>query len=337
MEKRPVSGPLFLYLPISALFFNLSYFCIPDSILMPTIVTIDCHSGFCFGVTGAIKEAEKRLACLKGTSGRNPLYCLGEIVHNNEEVKRLENLGLCVIDEKEFNGLQEATVLIRAHGEPPETYLTAQRNHIELVDATCPIVLKLQQRIKSGYEQMQQIGGQVLIYGKPGHAEVIGLNGQTGNRAVVVSSMEDLEKVDFSKPTLLYSQTTMNTEKYRQIADFAQSACNQNGVFFKAVNSICQSMSRRAEQIEAFAKSNDAIVFVSGKQSSNGKYLHEICRKFNPYTFFVSSPDELKSEDFADKSHKARFERIGVCGATSTPMWLMESVAERINTFTECI
>lgn len=305
---------------------------------MPTTVTIDRNSGFCFGVTGAIEEAQRRLAALKEQPDKAPLYCLGEIVHNNEEVERLAKAGLQVIDSEQFNRLpQGSRVLIRAHGEPPETYRKAQENHIELVDATCPIVLRLQQRIKLGFEQMQQIGGQVLIYGKPGHAEVIGLNGQTGNRAKVVSSLEDVRAIDFSVPTQLYSQTTMNTEKYNQIVEFVEEACKRNGVYFKAVNSICRSMSRRAEQLEEFAKANQGVVFVSGKQSSNGKYLYEICRKFNENTFFVSSPEELRPEDFTTPNHTARFASIGVCGATSTPMWLMEAVARRINTLTECI
>lgn len=304
---------------------------------MPTTITIDKNSGFCFGVTRAISEAEKHLAAPVGISSPQPLYCLGEIVHNNEEVKRLQDLGLRVISETEFAALKDVRVLIRAHGEPPQTYQKARENHIDIVDATCPIVLKLQQRIKEGFEQMQTIGGQVLIYGKPGHAEVIGLNGQTGNKAQVVSSLEDLQKTDFHRPTLLYAQTTMNAEKYAQIIAFAQEACKKNGVSFKAVNSICRSMSRRAEQIEAFAKANEAVIFVSGKQSSNGKYLYEICRRFNPNTFFISSLDELCAAHFVDADHKPRFATIGVCGATSTPMWLMEAVAEHIKTLTECI
>lgn len=304
---------------------------------MPITVTIDRNSGFCFGVTRAISEAEKHLAARPDTAGAGePLYCLGEIVHNNEEVERLENMGLHVIGQQEFSELKEAKVLIRAHGEPPETYRTALRNHIELVDATCPIVLKLQQKIKAGFGQMRRIGGQVLIYGKPGHAEVIGLNGQTGNQAIVVSSVEDLCKLDFSVPTLLYSQTTMNTGDYLRIAAFAQEACTRNGVPFQAVNSICRSMSRRAVQLEAFAKANEGVVFVSGRQSSNGNYLYEICRQFNRKTFFVSGPDELRQEDFVDDDLDPRMASIGICGATSTPMWLMEAVAARIKTFAEC-
>lgn len=303
---------------------------------MPTTVTIDRNSGFCFGVTKAIREAE-RLLSEPNAPERETLYCLGEIVHNNEEVRRLEKAGLKVIDNETFATLHDAKVLIRAHGEPPETYRKAKANNIDLVDATCPIVLKLQQRIREGFEQMQKTNGQVLIYGKPGHAEVIGLNGQTGNKAVVVSSLEDLEKLDFSRPTLLYSQTTMNTEEYRKIVDFAKEACSRNGVYFKAVNSICRSMSHRAEQLEAFAKANECVVFVSGKQSSNGKYLYGICRHFNENTFFVSSPEELRPDHFTDTNKRVRFNTIGVCGATSTPMWLMEAVAGRIKTLTGCI
>lgn len=303
---------------------------------MPVSVTIDRNSGFCFGVTKAIREAE-RLLSEPDSPERDSLYCLGEIVHNNEEVQRLEKAGLRVIDNETFATLHNTKVLIRAHGEPPETYHKAKENNIDLVDATCPIVLKLQQRIREGFEEIQKMNGQVLIYGKPGHAEVIGLNGQTGNRATVVSSIEDLEKMDFSRPTLLYSQTTMNTEKYRQIMDSVQEACTRNNVYFKAVNSICQSMSRRAEQLEAFAKANDIVVFVSGKQSSNGRYLYGICRHFNENTFFVSSPDELHPDDFSNGNHQVRFSTIGVCGATSTPMWLMEAVAERLKTLTGCI
>lgn len=304
---------------------------------MTATVTIDLNSGFCFGVVSAIREAEKQLARLRADSEDATLYCLGEIVHNNEEVNRLERLGLRVIDTEAFAKLHNADVLIRAHGEPPQTYRQAGRNQIRLIDATCPIVLKLQQKIKAGYEKMRRMGGQVLIYGKAGHAEVIGLNGQTGNRAQVVSSLEDLHKIDFSVPTLLYAQTTMNVEKYREVCRFAEQACARNKVFFQSVDSICKSMSRRASQLEAFAREHDCVVFVSGRQSSNGKYLYDVCKLHNASTFFVTSPLELRQEDFADADGRARYARIGVCGATSTPMWLMEAVAGRIKTFCACI
>lgn len=294
---------------------------------MPTI-TIDTHSGFCFGVVRAIAEAERQLAFPGET-----LCCLGEIVHNTEEVQRLETLGLRIIGMEQFRQLEDARVLIRAHGEPPSTYEIARNNRIQLVDATCPIVLKLQQRIKTGFEQMQARGGQVLIFGKAGHAEVIGLNGQTGNRAIVVESLQEVEKLDFSKPTMLFSQTTMDAGKYAEIAGYIAAQCEKHQVDFKSVDSICKSMSQRAGQLRAFALQQDAVVFVSGKQSSNGKYLYSICRSYNPDTFFVSSADELASKDFLDARGRPRFARIGVCGATSTPMWLMENVAERIRCF----
>ncbi len=326
------------------------------------VITIDTHSGFCFGVVRAIAEAERQLsdknasrrqtqddaipcnpAASNGhaadnqddSSPRNPapLYCLGEIVHNTEEVQRLESLGLRIIDMEQFRQLKDAKVLIRAHGEPPSTYQIAQKNRIQLIDATCPIVLKLQQRIKAGFEQMQAQGGQVLIFGKAGHAEVIGLNGQTGNRAIVVGSLQEVEKLDFSKPTMLFSQTTMDAEKYAEIARYIAAQCQKHQVEFKSVDSICKSMSQRAGQLRAFSLQQDAIVFVSGKQSSNGKYLYSICRSYNPNTFFVSSADELKAGDFLDAQGRNRFARIGVCGATSTPMWLMEDVAQHIHQF----
>ncbi|MDE6493503.1 MAG: 4-hydroxy-3-methylbut-2-enyl diphosphate reductase [Bacteroidales bacterium] len=304
---------------------------------MPVAVTIDQNSGFCFGVVSAIREAEKQLARLRSDSENATLYCLGEIVHNNEEVKRLEALGLRVIDKEAFTHLEDADVLIRAHGEPPQTYRQARQNRIHLIDATCPIVLRLQQRIKAGYEQMQRMGGQVLIYGKAGHAEVIGLNGQTGNRAQVVSSLEDLRKNDFSVPTLLYAQTTMNADKYLEICRFAEQECARNKVFFQSVDSICKSMSRRASQLEAFSREHDCVVFVSGRQSSNGRYLYDVCKRHNDRAFFITSPLELRKEDFEDGNGAPLYARIGICGATSTPMWLMEAVAERIKTFCACI
>lgn len=326
------------------------------------IITIDTHSGFCFGVVRAIAEAERQLsdrnasrrqtkdgtipcnpAASDGHAANNqddsslhnpaPLYCLGEIVHNTEEVQRLESLGLRIIDMEQFRQLKDAKVLIRAHGEPPSTYQIAQENRIQLIDATCPIVLKLQQRIKAGFEQMQAQGGQVLIFGKAGHAEVIGLNGQTGNRAIVVGSLQEVERLDFSKPTMLFSQTTMDAEKYAEIARYIAAQCQKHQVEFKSVDSICKSMSQRAGQLREFALQQDAIVFVSGKQSSNGKYLYSICHSYNPNTFFVSSADELKAGDFLDAQGRNRFARIGVCGATSTPMWLMEDVARHIHQF----
>ena len=266
-------------------------------------VTIDEQSGFCFGVTSAIKAAEARL-------GNEPdgLYCLGHIVHNSREVERLSALGLKVIDDEAFRNLHDVKVLIRAHGEPPETYRIAGENRIELIDATCPMVLKLQERIKKGY------------------AEVRGLNGQTGNRAIVISRFEDAVPLRYDKPTRLYSQTTMNEGDYLKLADYIRGRCAEEGGTFDMVNSICKSMSARAEKLKQFAQAHDALVFVSDKKSSNGQYLYEICKTHNPHTFFITDPGELDRDAFM----AGGFRSVGVCGATSTPMWLMESVAETI-------
>ena len=284
-------------------------------------VTIDEQSGFCFGVTSAIKAAEARL-------GNEPdgLYCLGHIVHNSREVERLSALGLKVIDDEAFCNLHDVKVLIRAHGEPPETYRIAGENRIELIDATCPMVLKLQERIKKGYAEVAAQNGQVLIYGKAGHAEVRGLNGQTGNRAIVISRFEDAVPLRYDKPTRLYSQTTMNEGDYLKLADYIRGRCAEEGGTFDMVNSICKSMSARAEKLKQFAQAHDDLVFVSDKKSSNGQYLYEICKTHNPHTFFITDPGELDRDAFMTGG----FRSVGVCGATSTPMWLMESVAETI-------
>ncbi len=284
-------------------------------------VTIDEQSGFCFGVTSAIKAAEERLGSLP-----DGLYCLGHIVHNSREVERLSALGLKVIDDEAFRNLHDVKVLIRAHGEPPETYRIAEANRIELIDATCPMVLKLQERIKKGYAEVAAQNGQVLIYGKAGHAEVRGLNGQTGNRAIVISRFEDAVPLRYDRPTRLYSQTTMNEGDYLKLADYIRRRCEAEGGTFDMVNSICKSMSARAGKLKQFAQAHDALVFVSDKKSSNGQYLYEICKTHNPHTFFITDPGELDREAFISGG----FRSVGVCGATSTPMWLMESVAETI-------
>ncbi len=283
-------------------------------------VTIDEQSGFCFGVVSAINAAEDRLRKEPG------LYCLGHIVHNSREVERLSALGLKVIDDETFARLHDVKVLIRAHGEPPETYRIAKQNHIELIDATCPMVLKLQERIQKGFEEVQAQNGQLLIYGKAGHAEVRGLNGQTGNQAIVISRFEDAVPLSYNRPTHLYSQTTMNENDYLQLSDYIRSRCEKEGGEFYMLNSICKSMSARAEKLKAFAQGHDALVFVSDKKSSNGQYLYQICKTHNPHTFFITDPQELQREVFLTK----KFQTVGVCGATSTPMWLMESVAETL-------
>ncbi|MDE5703962.1 MAG: 4-hydroxy-3-methylbut-2-enyl diphosphate reductase, partial [Bacteroidales bacterium] len=273
-------------------------------------VTIDEQSGFCFGVVSAIKAAEAQLSRQPGG-----LYCLGHIVHNSQEVERLAALGLKVIGDEVFRNLHKVKVLIRAHGEPPETYRIAEKNHIELIDATCPMVLKLQERIKQGFDEVSAQNGQVLIYGKAGHAEVRGLNGQTGNRAIVISRFEDAVPLRYDRPTRLYSQTTMNEADYLRLAGYIRQRCEAEGGAFEMVNSICKSMSARADKLKAFALAHDALVFVSDKKSSNGQYLYEICKTHNPHTFFITGPHDLDREAFRAQG----FQSVGVCGATSTP------------------
>ena len=284
-------------------------------------VVIDENAGFCFGVVKAIAAAEEQLR------ERGQLYCLGDIVHNNAEVQRLAQLGLKVIDHQQMDRLPGATVLIRAHGEPPATYELAHSQDIKLIDATCPIVLALQKRIREGYEQMRRVDGQVVIFGKQGHAEVIGLCGQTDNRAVVVSTPDDLDHVDFGRPIRLYSQTTKSKEEYRQLIDNMKARVEaRNGEtaegFFVAYDTICNRVANRAVMLEEFARGVDVVLFVSGKGSSNGHYLYEYCKEVQPNTRMVSAVEELRSEWFEG------VEQVGVTGATSTPRWLMEAVAQ---------
>ena len=284
-------------------------------------VIIDDNAGFCFGVVKAIAAAEQQL------SDTHQLYCLGDIVHNNVEVERLSRLGLQVIDHRQIEHLEGSTVLIRAHGEPPETYMQAERLGIRLIDATCPIVLALQKKIREGYELMQQVNGQVVIFGKQGHAEVIGLNGQTHNSAIIVSSPDDIDAIDFTRPIRLYSQTTKSREEYNTlIANIENRIAQQEGAStdFVAHNTICNRVSNRATQLETFARNVDRLIFVSGVNSSNGHYLYEYCRKVQPETRMISSADEIDHEWLRG----AR--RIGITGATSTPRWLMEQIKDKI-------
>jgi 4-hydroxy-3-methylbut-2-enyl diphosphate reductase len=282
-------------------------------------VTIDPHSGFCFGVVYAIQMAEDELD--KG----GELYCLGDIVHNNREVERLEAKGLKIIDHDKFKTLSNKKVLIRAHGEPPETYKIALENNIELIDASCPVVLKLQNRIRKGYEESP---GQIVLYGKKGHAEVNGLAGQTNGKAIIVNSIEDLNKVDFSKPIQFFSQTTQSTQGFemmrREIVKRMKEANNDSELHLEANDTLCRQVSNREPQLKNFSANFDVIIFVSGKKSSNGKVLFEICKAVNPKTYFVSSEEEIDPVWFegADK--------VGICGATSTPMWHMEVIAREI-------
>jgi len=283
-------------------------------------VEIDSRSGFCFGVVNAIRHAENKM------TENDTLYCLGDIVHNSEEVKRLEGLGLKTISHADLDNLSGAKVLIRAHGEPPSTYQKAKEKGIQLVDASCPVVLKLQERVKKGWETMLPKGGQVVIYGKKGHAEVNGLVGQTNGEAIVVEHIEDANAIDFTKPVVLFSQTTKDKEGYEQLAELIRKRMAQhfpaNDLPLKVNNTICGQVSNRKRELVAFSQTHDVIIFVSGAKSSNGKMLYEVCLGANPNTYMVTNANDLKPEWFATA------QTVGICGATSTPLWLMEKVKE---------
>ncbi len=282
-------------------------------------IEIDEHSGFCFGVVTAIKKAEEELS--KG----GVLYCLGDIVHNGSEVKRLEEAGLVTIDHEQFAQLHDAKVLLRAHGEPPATYEMAKRNNITLIDATCPVVLMLQKRIKTEYDT-EGDKSRIVIFGKKGHAEVNGLVGQTDNRAIVIESPSEVSKVGLDKNISLFSQTTKPLDEYNEVAESLREGLKQNGGYsLKFNDTICRQVANRIPNIFNFAKVHDLIIFVSGKKSSNGKSLFAECHRANERSYFISSADELEAAWFADD-----VKSIGVCGATSTPKWLMEKVADRI-------
>lgn len=283
------------------------------------IVEIDKRSGFCFGVINAIKSAEDEL------KESNELYCLGDIVHNGMEVKRLENMGLKSISQEEYFTLKNCKVLIRAHGEPPETYQYAKDNNIELIDATCPVVLTLQEKVKSSYKQKAQQDGQVVIYGKKGHAEIIGLNGQTNHNAIIIEGIADIEKIDMSRPVALYSQTTKRIEDFHEIAKQVKEKI-QSEVPVEIKDTICRQVSNRVPNLKNFATKYDLILFVAGQKSSNGKYLYTICKEVNHDTHMISKFDEI------NKSWFEGVKSVGICGATSTPNWLMEEVAEWVRT-----
>ncbi|MFM9027989.1 MAG: 4-hydroxy-3-methylbut-2-enyl diphosphate reductase [Bacteroidota bacterium] len=288
-------------------------------------VTIDPQSGFCFGVVYAIEMAEQEL----DRSGK--LYCLGDIVHNNMEVERLTAKGLEVIDHSRLKELRDCKVLIRAHGEPPETYEIALRNNIELIDASCPVVLKLQNRVRLGYSEVVEAGGQVVIYGEAGHAEVNGLIGQTDGSAILVRDENDLHKIDFSRPVFFFSQTTKSTagfEKMRLLIEERAKAAQESEIeeeYLSTNDTICRQVSNREPQLRRFATQYDVIIFVSGKKSSNGKALFGVCQSVNPRTYFVSDTTEIEANWFQG------VETVGICGATSTPMWLMEKAAEHVS------
>jgi 4-hydroxy-3-methylbut-2-enyl diphosphate reductase len=276
-------------------------------------VEIDSDSGFCFGVVYAIDMAEQIL------EEQGYLYCLGDIVHNDEEVERLKTKGLKIINNDDLKTLKNEKVLIRAHGEAPETYRVALENNIMLIDASCPVVLKLQNRIKTSYDQKEQI----VIFGKHCHAEVIGLQGQTNGEAIVFQDFAELDNIELPKSFTLYSQTTKSTHKFYDIKEKLQS----QGYDVKANDTICRQVSNRDKDLPEFAKKFDKIVFVSGKKSSNGKVLYEVCRRHNPSTYFISNAEDLEKTMFnvGDK--------IGISGATSTPMWLMKEIKKILETY----
>ena len=285
-------------------------------------ITVDPKSGFCFGVVYAIEMAENIL------KKDNKLYCLGDIVHNNREVDRLNNLGLEIIDHKRLSELNDCKVLIRAHGEPPSTYEVALKNNIELLDASCPVVLKLQHQIKEGYETIKKIDGQVIIYGKEGHAEVTGLVGQTNGEAIIVTTKEDISKIDFERPIYIYSQTTKSPKAFQDIVDEIKKELIALGkdvdLKFVVHDTLCRQVSGREPQLKTFASENDVIVFVSGTKSSNGKMLFLSCKEQNKQSYFVSDTKEI------DKNWFKNSNSVGICGATSTPRWLMDEVADHI-------
>ncbi len=281
-------------------------------------IEIDKKSGFCFGVVNAISKAEEELA--KGTT----LYCLGDIVHNGQEVERLTRLGLITIDHDQFAELRDARVLLRAHGEPPSTYETAKKNNLTLIDASCPVVLKLQARIKKAYEAAPTDDTQIVIYGHIGHAEVNGLVGQTNEKAIVIESEADLYKIDLAKPIQLFSQTTKSLDGFNHLVTTLSKSIVKNDSF-EFYDTICRQVANRMPNITTFAQQNDIIIFVSGKKSSNGKVLYEHSKKINSNTYLVSEADEVIGLNL-DLTKK-----IGICGATSTPRWLMEEVSKKLN------
>jgi len=284
-------------------------------------IEIDSNSGYCFGVEFAIKMAEDELA------ESEELYCLGDIVHNAMEVERLYNKGLRTISREELKDLHDCKVLIRAHGEPPETYQIALNNNIQLIDASCPVVLKLQNRIKHSYDHTVEKNGQVVIYGKQGHAEVIGLTGQTNDEAIIITTEKDLDQIDFSRPVVLYSQTTKSTKGFYEMKALIEDRIRkEKGSLtiedFDANDSICRQVSNREPRMQVFSKEHDVVLFVSGKKSSNGRALYNVCLENNPRSYFIENESEIDMDWFQPA------DSVGICGATSTPRWLMEKVSD---------
>lgn len=281
-------------------------------------IEIDKQSGTCFGVARAISRAEEELK--KG----GPLYCIGDIVHNNIEVERLAKMGLITINHEEFKKLKNVRVFLRAHGEPPSTYEIAKKNNIELIDASCPVVLGLQKRVKKKYVMRDNDDTQIVIYGKKGHAEVNGLLGQTDESAIIIESKDEIDILDFSKSITLFSQTTKPLDGFQEVGDLIKSRMQGDAVF-EFYDTICRQVSNRVPNMHEFAQKHDVIIFVAGEKSSNGKVLFAECKKHNPNSYIIHSPEQLNEKMFNEK------DSIGICGATSTPMWQMEEIAQRIS------
>ena len=279
-------------------------------------VEIDEQSGFCFGVIRAISEAERALA-------DGEVASLGDIVHNRVEVQRLESLGLHTISHNDIPKMTGKRMLIRAHGEPPQTYAQAEAYGIEVIDATCPVVAALQRKVKSAHAKMSEVGGTVVILGKPGHAEVVGLTGQVNEEAVVVECEEDLQRIDFTRPIYFLSQTTQSIEKFNHLAEIMRERLG-NDEMLCVDDTICRRVSSREEHLRAFAQQHDVVIFVCGRKSSNGKVLYNVCLNANERTYNIEEASELKPEWFEG------VESVGICGATSTPKWLMEEIASAI-------
>ncbi|MCI5506100.1 MAG: 4-hydroxy-3-methylbut-2-enyl diphosphate reductase [Prevotella sp.] len=278
-------------------------------------IEIDNSSGFCFGVTTAIKKAEEELA-----SGKT-LYCLGDIVHNSMECERLKRLGLITINHDDMRKLQGVKVLLRAHGEPPSTYEIARQNNIEIIDATCPVVLQLQRRIKQQYDSFPN--AQIVIFGKPGHAEVLGLVGQTESKAIVIANFEEVKKLDFSRDIYLYSQTTKSLDEFHRIIEYIQQHISPQATF-RSFDTICRQVANRMPNISTFATRHDLVLFVCGRKSSNGKVLYNECKSVNPNSHLIEKPEDIMKEWLEGVN------TVGICGATSTPKWLMEQCRDAI-------
>lgn len=285
------------------------------------IIEIDSKSGFCFGVARAIKMAEQII------SEQKPVVSLGDIVHNSEEITRLEKIGMSMASHEHIQNLENKTVLFRAHGEPPSSYETLQKQGACIVDATCPVVLKLQQRIRKAWLEMTEKSGQIVVYGKKGHPEVTGLVGQTNDEAIVISHIDDIRSIDPSRPLVLFSQTTMDLKGFEAIRDSIRIWMNP-GVEASFHNTICAQVGNRAPHLRVFASKYDVIVFVGGEKSSNAKVLFNVCKEVNAASYFTPSALQVQAEWFP-----LNVKSIGICGATSTPLWLMEEVAGKIKCF----